>query len=194
LSEPKDDLEQIEDDASDESEVSEVPEQETDQDLAGESEEPAPDSELAEALREKDQFRALAQRAQADLVNFRSRVETEKMELAQRTKAGLIRRMLEIADSVDAALQEDATQEVDIGFLKGVEAIKRSFESALSGEGVERFESAGEKFDPRLHEALLTTESDEADPDTVIKVMRVGYRRGDDIIRPALVEVASKPS
>ena len=193
MSEPKDDLEQIDDDASDESNPSEAPEQEP-QDSTIESEEPAPDSEMAEALREKDQFRALAQRAQADLVNFRSRVETEKMELAQRTKAGLIRRMLEIADSVDAALQEDATQEVDVAFLQGVEAIKRSFESVLAGEGVERFESAGEKFDPRLHEALLTTETDDAEPDTVIKVMRVGYRHGEDIIRPALVEVASKPS
>ena len=75
-----------------------------------------------------------------------------------------------------------------------MEAIKRSFETVLGGEGVERFESAGEKFDPRLHEALLTTETDEAESDTIINVMRVGYRHGDDIIRPALVEVASKPS
>ena len=190
MSERKDELEKIEEDGPDGSEASAAPEQ----DSKVESGEPAPDSEMAEALREKDQFRALAQRAQADLVNFRSRVETEKMELAQRTKAGLIRRMLEIADSVDAALQEDATQEVDIAFLQGVEAIKRSFETVLSGEGVERFESAGEKFDPRLHEALLTTETDDAEPDTVIKVMRVGYRRGDNIIRPALVEVSSKPA
>ncbi len=190
MSEPKDELEQIDEDGPDESEASKVVEQ----DSVVELEAPSPDSEMAEALREKDQFRALAQRAQADLVNFRSRVETEKMELAQRTKSGLIRRMLEIADSVDAALQGDATQEVDIGFLQGVEAIKRSFETVLGSEGVERFESAGEKFDPRLHEALLTTETDEAEPDTVINVMRVGYRHGDDIIRPALVEVASKSS
>jgi len=187
LSELKDELEHVDDVASDGSEPlveSQIPE----------PEEPSPESELAEALREKDQFRALAQRAQADLVNFRSRVEAEKTELARRTKSTLIRRMLEIADGVDAALQEDAAQEVDISFLKGVEAIKRSFESVLNGEGVERFESEGEKFDPRLHEALLTTETSDAEPDTVIKVMRVGYRHGDEIIRPALVEVALTPS
>jgi molecular chaperone GrpE len=191
LSDPKDELEQIEDEEPEPaSEGAEAPAE----DAEVETDEPSPDSELAEALREKDQFRALAQRAQADLVNFRSRVETEKMELAQRTKAGLIRRMLEIADGVEAALQGDSTKDVDVSFLQGVEAIKRSFDSVLSGEGVERFESKGENFDPRLHEALLTTETEDAEPDTVINVMRVGYRHGDDIIRPALVEVASKPS
>ncbi len=151
----------------------------------------APDSELAEALREKDQFRALAQRAQADFVNFRTRVEEEKVDVRRRTVRSVLMNALEVVDGIEAALEPDAIAGVDEKFVHGVEAISRSFESFLAGENVERFESVGEKFDPRLHEALMRTETTEHSPDTVIRVMRVGYMMGDDVLRPALVEVAA---
>ena len=151
----------------------------------------APDSELAEALREKDQFRALAQRAQADFVNFRTRVEEEKVDVRRRTVRSVLMKALEVVDGIDAALEPDAIAGVDEKFVHGVEAISRNFESFLAGENVERFESVGEKFDPRLHEALMRTETTEHSPDTVIRVMRVGYMMGDDVLRPALVEVAA---
>ena len=61
----------------------------------------------------------------------------------------------------------------------------------LAGEKVDKFDSVGEKFDPRFHEALLRTETDDHPPDTVIRVMRAGYKLGDDVLRPALVEVAA---
>ncbi|MCH8101556.1 MAG: nucleotide exchange factor GrpE [Chloroflexi bacterium] len=154
----------------------------------------APDSELAEALREKDQFRVLAQRTQADFVNFRSRIETENAEIRRRSVRSVLIQILEVADSIDAALESEVITGVDQKFVDGVEAIGRSFESFLSGESVEKFDSVGEKFDPRLHEALMRTEIDDYPPDTVIRVMRAGYKMGDDVLRPALVEVAAPPA
>ena len=153
-----------------------------------------PDSELAEALREKDQFRALAQRAQADFVNFRSRAEAENIEIRRRSVRSVLIKVLEVADSIDAALEPDVISRVDQKFVDGVDAINRSFESFLSGEGVVRFDSVGEKFDPRLHEALMRTETDDHPSETVIRVMRAGYKIGDDVLRPALVEVAAPPA
>ena len=150
-----------------------------------------PDSELAEALREKDQFRALAQRAQADFVNFRSRVEAENAEIRRRSVRLVLIKVLEVADSIDAALEPDVISGVDQKFVDGVDAISRGFESFLSAEGVVRFDSVGEKFDPRLHEALMRTETDDHPSETVIRVMRAGYKMGDDVLRPALVEVAA---
>ncbi len=155
------------------------------------SDEIPPDSELAEALREKDQFRALAQRAQADFVNFRSRVEAENAEIRRRSVRLVLIKVLEVADSIDAALEPDVISGVDQKFVDGVDAISRGFESFLSGEGVVRFDSVGEKFDPRLHEALMRTETDDHPSVTVIRVMRAGYKMGDDVLRPALVEVAA---
>ncbi len=153
-----------------------------------------PDSELAEALREKDQFRALAQRTQADFVNFRSRVEAENAEIRRRSVRSVLIKVLEVVDSIDAALEPGAISGVDQKFVDGVEAIRRSFESFLSGEGVQKFDSAGEKFDPRLHEALMRTETDDHPSDTVIRVIRAGHKMGDDVLRPALVEVAAAPA
>ncbi len=150
-----------------------------------------PDSELAEALREKDQFRAMAQRAQADFVNFRSRVEAENAEIRRRSVRSVLIKVLEVADSIDAALEPDVISGVDQKFVDGVDAISRGFESFLSGEGVERFDSVGEKFDPRLHEALIRTATDDHPSETVIRVMRAGYKMGDDVLRPASVEVAA---
>ncbi len=153
-----------------------------------------PDSELAEALREKDQFRAMAQRAQADFVNFRSRIEAENAEIRRRSVRSVLIKVLEVADSIDAALEPDVISGVDQKFVDGVDAISRSFESFLSGEGVERFDCVGEKFDPRLHEALMRTETDDHPSETVIRVMRAGYKMGDDVLRPASVEVAAPPA
>ncbi len=84
------------------------------------SKEIPPDSELAEALREKDQFRALLQRAQADFINFRSRVENEKTEIRKAARRSLITRLLEVMDNLDAALSEDMTAGVDDKFVGGV--------------------------------------------------------------------------
>ncbi len=158
------------------------------------AEEIPPDSELAEALREKDQFRAMAQRAQADFVNFRSRAEAENTDIRRRSVRSILIKVLEVADSIDAALEPDVISRVDQKFVDGVDAINRSFESFLSGEGVVRFDSVGEKFDPRLHEALMRTETDDHPSETVIRVMRAGYKIGDDVLRPALVEVAVPPA
>jgi molecular chaperone GrpE len=186
VTDPKEEQEHVESDVARDSEAAPPP--------SDGVEEPAPDSELAEALREKDQFRALAQRAQADLVNFRTRVEDEKADVARRTREGILRKILEIADSVDAALAEELTRDVEPRYVEGVDAIRRAFESVLDGEGIEKFESVGEQFDPRFHEALMSTETRDASPGTILTVMRTGYMRGDDVIRHALVEVAAAPT
>lgn len=149
--------------------------------------------ELEEALREKDQFRALLQRTQADFVNFRRRAETQQDEARGSARRDLISRFLEAMDSLDAALKEDATSGVDERWVEGVRAIKRSFDSVLAGEGVEAFESIGERFDPRLHEAVTRIPTEGLEPDTVIDVVRIGYRINDAVLRPAMVVVAGPP-
>ena len=150
----------------------------------------APGSELAEALREKDQFKALLQRTQADFINFRSRVENEKTEIRRTAKRSLISRLLEVMDNLDAALSDDATAGVDAKFVEGVDAVRRGFVSVFGAENVEYYESLGKQFDPRLHEALSRIETADHEPGTVVQVHRAGYKMGDDVLRPALVAVA----
>jgi len=149
--------------------------------------------ELVEALEGKDQFKALLQRAQADLVNYRKRVQEEQEQVRRGARRGVILRFLEVLDDFDAALDGPLAQGADAGWLEGVEGIKRRFTSALAAEGVERFDAGGSVFDPRLHEALLRTLTAEHPADTVIRVLRCGYKQDGEVIRPAQVEIAATP-
>ena len=149
----------------------------------------APD-ELAEALREKDQFKRLAQRAQADLVNYRRRIEAEQASALVRNQQRIVLRFVDVIDQLAIALKSDTLEEVDSGWLEGFTAIHKKFLSSLSFEGFERFESLGQDFDPRKHEALLSSISSEYEPNTVIAELRPGYMHNDEVVRPAQVEIS----
>lgn len=148
-------------------------------------------AQLEEALREKEGFRALLQRTQADFVNYRKRVQAEQEEIKRNAIRPLVTRLLEGMDSLDAALHKEAASEADQRWIDGVRAVQRSFENVLASVGVERFESSGDRFDPRFHEALSRTETAAHEADTVIQEIRAGYKMGEEVLRPALVEVAA---
>ena len=149
----------------------------------------APD-ELVETLREKDQFKRLAQRAQADLVNYRRRIETEQQSALLRNQQRIVLRFIDVIDQLTVALKSDSLDEVDTGWFEGINAIHKKFLSELSLEGFEQFDSLGEEFDPRKHEALLSSITADSEPNTVIAVLRPGYTHNGEVVRPAQVEIA----
>jgi len=161
---------------------------------SAESNSDAPENaELAEALREKDQFRALAQRAQADLVNYRRRIESEQDESRRRNQRRIVLRFADVIDQLSVALSEDNLKDAGASWLEGIQAVHKNFVSTLAAEGFERFECVGEDFDPRKHEALLSRPTPEYEPNTVITELRAGYMHDDEIVRPAQVEIAIAP-
>lgn len=147
--------------------------------------------ELAAVVEEREQFKALLQRAQADLVNYRKRVQVEQEELRKSARRSMIVRFLDVLDDFDTALEGPAAENVDVAWLEGVRGIRRKFTSILEAEGVERFDAEGSVFDPRYHEALLRTPTSDHAVDTVIRVLRSGYKQDGDVIRPAQVEIAA---
>ena len=108
------------------------PEQATD---SGANAEISPDSELAEALREKDQFKRLAQRAQADLVNYRRRIESEQESSRLRNQQRIVLRFADVIDQLEKALQSDTLQDADSNWLEGLTAIQKNFMNAIAAEG-----------------------------------------------------------
>ena len=149
--------------------------------------------EMAEALREKDQFKRLAQRAQADMVNYRRRIEGEQESSRLRNQQRIVLRFADVIDQLDAALRSDTLDNADASWLEGITAIQKNFLNALMAEGFERFTSVGEAFDPRKHEALLSTATSEYEPDTVVIELRPGYMRNDEVVRPAQVQISTAP-
>ena len=160
---------------------------------AGTDAEISPDSELAEALREKEQFKRLAQRAQADLVNYRRRIEAEQESSRLRNQQRIVLRFADVIDQLETAIKIEAMKDADSSWLDGVSAIQKNFERAIAAEGFKRFDSVGEDFDPRKHEALLSSPSTDHEPNTVIKELRPGYLQYDQVVRPAQVEIATEP-
>lgn len=145
---------------------------------------------LDEAVRERDQFRALAQRAQADLVNYRRRVDEERQAIGRNAASQVLLRIVPLVDDfqrASAALPADAPA----AWREGVEMIIRRLQSVLESEGVTAFEpDAGSWFDPAQHEAVYYQPTADRPPGSVVSSVRRGYRTADRILRPAQVVVA----
>ena len=149
-------------------------------------------AELDEARRERSQFKSLAQRAQADLVNFRKRVEDEKDELYRTTAARLITKMLPILDDLQRALDRLPANAEEAGWLEGIRIIERNLRFLLQSEGVTPIEAAGKPFDPWEHEALFGVEDTNKEEGTVVTVIRPGYKLNGKVLRTAQVAVAQE--
>lgn len=127
-------------------------------------------------------------RTLADFDNYRRRIERDRAGAARSGKRDVILSLLEVLDGFDRALNhiDDAPSSV----AQGVQAIHRNLLGVLERHGVTPFDSLGEPFDPRFHDAIGTVESDEVESGTVADELQRGYRWGDEVLRPARVRVA----
>ncbi|MYD51281.1 MAG: nucleotide exchange factor GrpE [Dehalococcoidia bacterium] len=147
---------------------------------------------LEEAEREREQFKSMAARAQADLVNYRRRVEEEKEEIQRSAKSVLLMKMLSTVDDLDRAIAMIPTDE-SAGWAEGIQLVRRNVVNMLDTEGVTKVESMGEPYDPAFAEALLFRETEDGDEGTVVEVFREGYMYKDRVLRAAQVVVAKRP-
>ena len=149
--------------------------------------------QLDEALREKDQFRSMAQRSQADLINYRKRVTDEQQELRRNANADLIMKFLGVVDDFNRAMSMIPEDAVAPGWLEGLQLVQRNLGHILDSEGVEKIEAIGQPFEPWEHEAVLYQESPDAEEGMVTDVLRDGYKLYDKVIRAAQVIVSRAP-
>ena len=148
---------------------------------------------LEEALREKDQFRQLAQRAQADFINYKRRSSSEQNNLKQTANRNLILKILGFADDLDRAIDSISDDEKASIWLEGLQLVQRNLNSVLQSEGVTKIEPEGQTFEPYEHEAIFFEETNDTPEGTVIKVIRNGYKLHDKILRAAQVTIAKEP-
>jgi molecular chaperone GrpE len=115
-------------------------------------------------------------------------MSAEVQAAAVRGKAEVVREVIEAVDNLERALEASAQGTDDL--TGGVEMVLNGLRETLARNGVEAVDPKGEKFDPRLHEALSTHPGDGAEPGTVVEVMQKGYLVGEQLVRPARVVVA----
>lgn len=128
------------------------------------------------------------QRERADSANIRRRHEEQISNLKTIVKAQVVRDMLPVIDNFERALKHVPEELEDNDYVKGVQGIVKQFEKTLQNLGVERIKTAGEVFDPNLHEAV-SMEDGEGDTEIVSEELQSGYILDNEVIRHAMVRV-----
>ncbi len=192
---------EIEQDVSeqlDSSENKEVEEQQTEEVDASNAEDNTEKTEEAEEkevnpLQEKyDTLNNQYIRLAADFENFRKRNEQEREALLKYGAENTLKKFLEVIDNFERGLK--AIESVD-----DCEKVKecynlayKNFTDALTKAGLETIKAEGEEFDPNLHEAVMQTPTTEHPENTIIAELQKGYKLGDKVLRPTLVNVATE--
>jgi molecular chaperone GrpE len=150
-------------------------------------------AELAEITQKADDYLRLAQRTQADFINYRRRVDEERANHAREATLTYIQRLLPILDDFERALANAGAGDLESNWGKGVSLVERNLRGLLAADDVQRISAEGAEFDPREHEAVGSQPSAELAEGHVLHVVRPGYRKGERVIRPAQVIVSRRP-
>ena len=128
-------------------------------------------------------------RTLAEYDNYRKRSTREKEAAYGDAKAAALKELLPVLDNFDRAL---ATPDADAETLRrGLEMISGSLWSTLEKLGVTAFGEVGEPFDPNIHNAVMHLEDESKGENEIAAVFSKGYRLGDRILRPAMVQVVN---
>ena len=146
--------------------------------------------DLAQARAEANEYLDGWQRSRAEFANYKKRVDRELAQANITATGNIIKRYLNVLDDLERALKNRPQNGEGAVWANGIELIYRKFLSILENEGVKVMEAEGQVFDPNLHEALSSEESDEHDSGEIIEVVQQGYMLDDRVLRPALVRVA----
>jgi molecular chaperone GrpE len=145
-------------------------------------------NDLSELTKQRDDYLALAQRAQADFENYRKRMARENAAAVDRGMAKLAKELLPALDHLELALKAAEGHE-DV--VKGFHMVAGELRAALERVGIQPFSPKGEPFDPNEHEAMAQQPVEDAESGTVVEVYQSGYRINGAVLRPARVVVAA---
>ena len=183
----KEQVEEVENKADEEKAVEEVSE-ETDnkEEKVEKTEEVNPLQEKYDAL--NNQYIRLA----ADFDNYRKRQEQEKEALLKYGAENTLKKMIEVLDNFERGIKAIETVE-DCEKVKECYLLAyKNFTDVLTKAGLETIKAEGETFDPNFHEAVMQTPSSEHPEHTIIAELQKGYKLGDKVLRPTLVNVATE--
>lgn len=145
--------------------------------------------QLEAAKKQSDEYLNMAQRVQADFENFRRRNNAVRADAYEDGARAFIKTILPVMDNLERAL---AAESADAALHEGVSMVHRQLSEALEKRGVTVIDCAGEKFDPRLEDAVMQADASEGEPGTVCLVLQKGYQLGDVVLRHAMVKVVAE--
>jgi len=126
-------------------------------------------------------------RSLAEFDNARRRQEKERSEFLQFAAIDLVRQILPVLDDFERALRVEAA---DREYAKGIELIYQRLFDTMKKMGLEPIDTAGQKFDPNVHQAVERVPTEEAEDQAVLGEYQRGYNFRGKLLRPAMVKVA----
>jgi len=159
--------------------------------IAGKATDESAASETEKLRAERDALLDRLARLQAEFDNARKRAVREQQEFREYAAADVIKNFLPILDSFERALKAGGDSNSSSNdFRNGIELIYRQFQDALQKIGVQPIVSAGQPFDPRVHEAVEMVDTSEVPDHHVLDELQRGYKYKERLLRPAMVRVA----
>jgi len=144
----------------------------------------------AEAAEYLDQWR----RSVADMSNFRKRMQREQAEFNSNATARIMERLLPVLDDVDRAIAALPSGQASNEWTNGFRLIQQKLHALLDQEGIYPIPTAGQTFDPALHEAISYEVQPGYDEGQIIAEVARGYKLGDRVLKPSIVRVAKQQS
>lgn len=184
----KEQVEEVENKAEEEEKAVEEASEETDnkEKKVEKTEEVNPLQEKYDAL--NNQYMRLA----ADFDNYRKRQEQEKEALLKYGAENTLKKMIEVLDNFERGIKAIETVEDCEKVKECYRLAYKNFTDVLTKAGLESIKAEGETFDPNFHEAVMQTPSSEHPEHTIIAELQKGYKLGDKVLRPTLVNVATE--
>ena len=145
-------------------------------------------AEVEKLKAELNEVNDLLLRTAAEFDNYKKRTEREKLSVAEYAKANVMKTLLPILDNADRAATFEAGTEQ---YNKGIEMIVKELGTLAEKLGLREIGTVGEAFNPEIHEAIMHIEDENFGENTVAEVLQKGYKFGDTVVRPAMVQVAN---
>ena len=148
-----------------------------------EPEEKKEEAEVSPEEQESERY----MRLMAEFQNFKRRAAKEKSDIHAFANERLIGDLLPVMDNFERALETE-TEDIE-GYAKGMQLIFEQMKTALEKAGLKEIEALGLDFDPNVHNAVMTDNTEEYENDKISKVLQKGYKLNDKVIRPSMVAV-----
>ncbi len=148
-------------------------------------------SELDELQKKYDTLNQQYLRLAADFDNYRKRQEHEREELLKFGTENALKKMIEVLDNFERGKKTLENVEDCQTVKDSFNLVHKQVVEALTKLGLEVIETEGKEFDPNFHDAVMQTPTSDKPEHTIINELQKGYKMGDKVLRPALVNVAT---
>ena len=148
-----------------------------------EPEEKKEEAEVSPEEQESERY----MRLMAEFQNFKRRAAKEKSDIHAFANERIIGDLLPVMDNFERALETE-TEDTE-AYAKGMQLIFEQMKTALEKAGLKEIEALGLDFDPNVHNAVMTDNTEEYENDKISKVLQKGYKLNDKVIRPSMVAV-----